>query len=496
MYYLHYCVMVILFDSFECWKHFRVKRFSGEHKAVSADIDQHGIVPAEWFMQKLDHFTPTDERMWKQRYFVDDTFFDFKNGPIFLRVGGESNANAQWMVSGPWHYNAQEFKALCITLEHRYYGKSHPTNDLSVENLQYLSSQQALADVAYFIETMNKQYQLNDSNKARRWVAFGGSYAGALAAWLRVKYPHLVFASVSSSSPLHAKLDFKEYYEGFRQALRAKTSSLDCENKIKESHKELVDMIKKNPKAVWEDFISCEPYSNPSTDDLNQFYNYIAFNLAGIVQDNEINRLSIPIEFRNITINTICDMFTKSNDKAYDALVKVIRLIARMSNWGCLYYNYKINEMQLKNTTIEEDLGRQWTYQQCTEFGYFQTSTAVADLFGDNFPVDYEIRTCQDLFGTKFDKKFITSSIDWTNNYYGGQNIKARRVLFVQGSIDPWHVMGIYKSQSKDMPAIFINGTSHCADLYNERDEDSKELVAARLKIREYLETWLAQPWT
>ncbi|VVD02767.1 unnamed protein product [Leptidea sinapis] len=128
MYYLHYCVMVILFDSFECWKHFRVKRFSGEHKAVSADIDQHGIVPAEWFMQKLDHFTPTDERMWKQRYFVDDTFFDFKNGPIFLRVGGESNANAQWMVSGPWHYNAQEFKALCITLEHRYYGKSHPTN--------------------------------------------------------------------------------------------------------------------------------------------------------------------------------------------------------------------------------------------------------------------------------------------------------------------------------------------------------------------------------
>ena len=32
-----------------------------------------------------------------------------------------------------------------------------------------------------------------------------------LAGWARLKYPHLFYAAVSSSSPLRAKLDFPQY---------------------------------------------------------------------------------------------------------------------------------------------------------------------------------------------------------------------------------------------------------------------------------------------
>lgn len=53
---------------------------------------------------------------------------------------------------------------------------------------------------------MNKNHNLPPDTK---WVAFGGSYPGSLAAWLRLKYPHLVHAAVSSSGPLLAKIDFK-----------------------------------------------------------------------------------------------------------------------------------------------------------------------------------------------------------------------------------------------------------------------------------------------
>lgn len=77
--------------------------------------------------------------------------------------------------------------------------------DLSIDSLHYLSSEQALADLAYFIEAINLQYSFDETVK---WIAFGGSYPGSLAAWVREKYPELVHGAISTSGPLLAKADF------------------------------------------------------------------------------------------------------------------------------------------------------------------------------------------------------------------------------------------------------------------------------------------------
>lgn len=42
-------------------------------------------------------------------------------------VGGEGAADPRWMVKGAWIEYAKVFKALCIYLEHRFYGETHPT---------------------------------------------------------------------------------------------------------------------------------------------------------------------------------------------------------------------------------------------------------------------------------------------------------------------------------------------------------------------------------
>ena len=42
--------------------------------------------------------------------------------------------------------------------DQRFYGQSQPTEDMSVENLAYLSSRQGLHDLAHFMAAMNTQH--------------------------------------------------------------------------------------------------------------------------------------------------------------------------------------------------------------------------------------------------------------------------------------------------------------------------------------------------
>ena len=84
---------------------------------------------------------------------MNDTFYK-EAGPAFLMIGGEGTANPIWMVDGTWIDYAQEHGALCFQLEHRFYGESHPTEDMSVKNLAYLTSTQALADLATFVQVL------------------------------------------------------------------------------------------------------------------------------------------------------------------------------------------------------------------------------------------------------------------------------------------------------------------------------------------------------
>lgn len=46
----------------------------------------------------------------------------------------------------------------------------------------------------------------------------------------------------------------------------------------------------------------------------------------------------------------------------------------------------------------------------------------------------------------------------WTNSNYGALDIAVSRVVFVHGSVDPWHALGITKTQDNDAPAIYIKG--------------------------------------
>lgn len=58
----------------------------------------------------------------------------------------------------------------------------------------------------------------------------------------------------------------------------------------------------------------------------------------------------------------------------------------------------------------------------------------------------------------RFDDKFLERAIFRSNANYGALDPETTNVLYVHGTIDPWHALGLTKSVNSQMPAIYIEG--------------------------------------
>ena len=135
---------------------------------------------------------------------------------------------------------------------------------------------------------------------------------------------------------------------------------------------------------------------------------------------------------------------------------------------------------------------RQWYYQTCTEFGYFQTTDSDNQSFGSLVNLDSFTDVCSDVFNIS--QSAVLQAVYNTNDFYGGKNIPTNvtNIVFPNGSIDPWHVLGITQNITDQLPAIFITGTAHCANMYPPSPNDLPELTNARMEITTLIGTWLA----
>lgn len=364
-------------------------------------------------------------------------------------------------------------------------------SDLSTANLVHLSSEQALADLAAFIAAMNKQHQLPaDTTK---WIAFGGSYPGSLAAWLRLKYPHLVHAAISSSGPLLAKSDFREYYEVVGDSLAAYNAS--CVDAVRQAMLQVEIMLKHRvgQRTLTERLRLCDSLEMTARNaqDVANLLESLASLFAGVVQYNKDYS-----PHARVTIDAVCDiMLNQTWGPQITRLAEVNRVLLEQQSETCLDYRYENMVAGMRNVSWDAETaegGRQWTYQTCTEFGFYQTSDKTSALFGDRFPVKFFYDQCVDVFGADFGSERQERDIDRTNTMYGELRARTTNVLYVHGSIDPWHALGLTRSPADSMPTIYIEGTAHCANMYEPQADDMPQLKEARVKIRRYLTEVLA----
>ena len=351
---------------------------------------------------------------------------------------------------------------------------------MAIENMKYLSSRQALEDLATFITSMNMDYNITGP-----WVSFGGSYSGALSAWLKLKYPHLVKGAVSSSGPLNAKLDFYEYLEVVHDALD--TTGPECLQVVSEAIHEIEAVVAFDEEG-WANlssmFKTCRPIDGMKTKDVQSFAEVLIDTLSGVVQYNG---------FFELDIEGVCNIMRDGEGSALERFADVSAVWIDINGGECLDHEYSSFVSLLTDVNFAEGgIGwRQWFWQTCTEFGYYGTTNQPDNAFGSLLNLEFFESWCQLAYGEAFTHAKLEQNIMDTNTEYGGISPDVHNVIFVHGSIDPWHAMGVLEDLSDSAVAIYINGTSHCKDMYADAPNDSDDLKAARLRIKEIVLEWI-----
>ena len=110
--------IVLVVCTSEAFPVFLRNYFSENGLLQSFHIDNPQYIKERWFTQSRDHFGK-EEITWKQRYWINESFWDKHNGPVFLYVGGESAATPNWLIDGQMINLASKYNGFAIVIEHR-----------------------------------------------------------------------------------------------------------------------------------------------------------------------------------------------------------------------------------------------------------------------------------------------------------------------------------------------------------------------------------------
>ncbi|EYB94799.1 hypothetical protein Y032_0167g133 [Ancylostoma ceylanicum] len=343
---------------------------------------------------------------------------------------------------------------------------------------------------------MNTQYNL----KGARWITFGGSYAGALSLWFRQQYPHLVAGAVGSSAPLDAEFDFWGYLEVVEDALRNHSSA--CAENVRKGFEKMTYLMKtrEGRDQLSKIFVLKAPLADLelSYNDIQYFFMVLYENFQMATQYNEVNVNPFNNAFG---IKHVCDIMTKGNDDSIKKIQAVNVYMADLHG-GFKHTDNSYDDM-IKYLRREEfdgenfDSGaRSWTWQTCTEFGYYQTTDGgPKGIFGDVTPLSVFVNMCTDVFGKKFNANYIEAAVRATQRHYGSaEDFDATNVVIPNGSVDPWHRLGKLVSYYNSVVTYLIEGTAHCAEMSPPGPNDKPGLKTVREIIRENIAKWLTEP--
>ena len=415
------------------------------------------------FDQKIDTLDLSETRTFKQRFFYDGSFAEGPNSPVIYVICGEGSCGAQ-DLGGAVAVHARQLKAHRIALEHRYYGSSQPFSSLTTENLKYLTVRHALADLARFQEFAKTKFSLKG-----QWIAVGGSYSGALAAYYRSKYPNNVVGALASSGPVQAKANFEEYDrhvahvagDACAQSMRATVAKIEDTMKTPDGVAQMKELFGASGVINDVDFL------------------YVVADMAAF---------AVQYGFRDDFCNGLAH-----GGNVVSAYAEIGKNILQRFGLSAVEDSFQGAE-SLDPKTYESGVGlRAWLYQSCTEFGFYQTAyhDAQVSVRSAKITKSYHDEACRRLFG----EQMVPVNDGATNDFFYAPLLRPEvsHIFFTNGSEDPWSNLSITLERGNGQSNINIElrtlaGAAHCDDLAS---SGSQSVASAQARFRELAALWL-----
>ncbi|KAI0041437.1 peptidase S28 [Auriscalpium vulgare] len=428
-------------------------------KTAQAD-DDNGLharaasFPVSTFTQPLDHFHNTTDATFEQRYWVSTRHYTpGTDAPVIVLDGGETSGTGRlsYMDTGIVDILAKATGGVGVVLEHRYYGKSVGVQNFTTDNLRWLNNEQALEDSANFMRNVKFSGIDEDLTAPNTpWIYYGGSYAGARSAHMKVLYPDLVFGAIASSGVTHAALSNWEYMDVIRtyadpicsanlvRSIEVVDEALRSPN-LHDSIKALFNLsglasdqdfvsILQSPIGAWQDKNWDPAVGDTAFDDFCAALNGNMTDLADVEQD-----VRLP---DGLTVNAALPNYAQyiidvtSNAWNYVASCTATLEECFGTSDDSRYQVYDISQTW-----------RLWMFQVCTQWGYFTTgppSPKTPAIISRLLDLDYLHKVCVQAYppGQFFSIPPLPNVTPV--NVLGNFAIAADRLAIIDGEQDPW----------------------------------------------------------
>jgi len=509
--------------------------------------------------QRVDHFDGSNNATFQLRYLLPKgepplappPHASDATRPIFLYCGNEGGIDAFWGSTGLPFDAAPVRNALVVFAEHRYYGRSLPYGAASTApaHIGKLTVEQALADYAELVAELREKLG-HTAQRPVPVVAFGGSYGGWLAAWLRMKYPTACDGALAASAnlPLAAgNVDEGAFFDGVTHDFAQADEG--CPDLVRAA---LADFERREAAADWASLRGslrlCDDGGGggsagggggsqlQNASDARTLYLWMINGFTTIAQLNYPYPAALPVAWpARHACATLRAAEAAAGGQPYDRLAAVAQVMGVPYNAsfpresgvglgrsdGGARGNPLSAQRRWRREEGEGEGGEErrlatqtcfapkeqffecadqtgcfaphdpWGYQTCTECLYATSTNNVTDMFPPRAWREANISAycAAEWPGAQ-------QLPGWIDVQYGGRDEDWKtytNIVFSNGKLDPWHKGGILRNISETVVAVIVDDGAHHYDLREAHPNDTQSVVDARRHELAHIDAWIEQ---